>query len=280
MTPDPDFDARSPMASIAVAFAEPSRVMCLRISLIVTALLVGILHVAALAEISSAPYDCQAIENDQARLRCYDAAAGYQRPSQATIAHWSGLGGKTTPPFHVSGPWQLQWHSDGGAFFVDIRTPAGNLVDSAGGGINNPTGDTYVPHGGDFLLHINTGTSWSVEILALPPPEHDTVVPRENDTQRVPADLIESDDSIQVPPCDGPGVSDLLKKLIGQSPTAQALHVQVVDIGDVSSRKTMTGRLLCSATILTNGGQAQYDFQTFARHGQVFTDGIPVNGKR
>jgi hypothetical protein len=189
------------------------------------------------------------------------------------------MGEKTTPPFHVASPWQLQWHSDGGLFFVDIRTENGILVDSAGGGMNNLSGDTYVPHGGDFVLHINAGTSWSIEIVTLPQANNDIQPSNGNGPQSDPTDIIESDGSIFVPPCDGTGVSGWLKQVIEQSPLAQTLHLKVLDTDKISSRKTKSGRMLCSTSVLENTGLVKFEFQIFARHGQLFLYAIPASGE-
>jgi hypothetical protein len=91
-----------------------------------------------------------------------------------SIAHWSGLGMMTTRPFHVEGPWELQWTvGETGFFSVDLHKVGGReksiaLQSEAG------SSSSYVPEGGDYYLEVRATGPWSITAVSVVP---DNVVP-------------------------------------------------------------------------------------------------------
>ncbi|HJS87899.1 MAG TPA: hypothetical protein VJ779_20805 [Acetobacteraceae bacterium] len=87
---------------------------------------------------------------------------------------WSGDNVQTTRPFHMDGPWEVQWTTTtppGSLFEVKVydknRPDAGfeMAADQRGGS----PGSAYQPKGGDYYLSIFTlKGSWSVCVVPVP----------------------------------------------------------------------------------------------------------------
>lgn len=90
------------------------------------------------------------------------------------IHTWTGSGMQTTRPFHMPGPWEIQWgfpDAKSGLFQVFVHQPgqeddfpssiAANQMDGS-------AGSTYREQGGDYFLTINAvGFHWKVCIVSV-----------------------------------------------------------------------------------------------------------------
>ncbi len=115
------------------------------------------------------------------RLTCYDdivdalygPPAGGPRYGGGTgypeaIVEYAGDGQKLTPPFSISGPWEVHWQSDGNQFQIFLSDSLGNfiqlLVDQQGGG----SGVSPIPQAGTYTLNISADGPWSLAIVPVP----------------------------------------------------------------------------------------------------------------
>jgi hypothetical protein len=115
---------------------------------------------------------CRAIKGAPARLNCYDAIRitppAEKSPSpEKAIAQWSGNGMTTTRPFHVDGPWELQWSASG--FFQAFLKRAGGDDEIVANQVEAGSGSSYVADGGDYSLTVNAMERWTAKAVAVRP---------------------------------------------------------------------------------------------------------------
>ncbi len=85
------------------------------------------------------------------------------------IASWGGSSQLQTRPFHVDGPWELQWRTEKGYFSARLHNAAGEsgqsqlLANTTGAGASS----SYQPVGGDFYMEFNASQEWSARIVSL-----------------------------------------------------------------------------------------------------------------
>jgi hypothetical protein len=85
----------------------------------------------------------------------------------------SGTGMQTTRPFHMAGPWEVQWTLTGKIELFQLtaleqRNPdAPNFLASQ---VGNSPGSSYSPKGGDYFLQVNAlgEGRWSLCIVSVP----------------------------------------------------------------------------------------------------------------
>ncbi len=191
---------------------------------------------------------------------------------ERTVAKWSGFGGMRTRPFHVDGPWELQWNSAKGYFAVTLHRLSGDgpKDDLLANGMEGGSSSSYQPNDGDFYLEIEALQPWSARVVSVPgssvPPSS------KNENPLLP---VEGDQS-GLPPCDGPGADAEIKSLIENSPLARTMHISVLHVSSISSRQIKGGMTICRASVMTNGGEATYDFQYYRKDGDIYVIGQPV----
>jgi hypothetical protein len=106
-------------------------------------------------------------------------AAKVTPAGEPIIAEWTGEGRTTTRPFHVDGPWELQWtltdipSMPGTAIFHTYLQKAGGAAGdfSVIGNSNMPgTGSSYVDKGGDYYLQVNAIGRWHIQVVLVHTP--------------------------------------------------------------------------------------------------------------
>lgn len=98
--------------------------------------------------------------------------------SADVIQKWNGSGMMTTRPFHVDGPWEIQWaFSTKPTLFQILVYPVGsdNMPEVAANQLDDTPNSAYQPSGGNYYLKVNSfGGNWiacAVSISATSLPE-------------------------------------------------------------------------------------------------------------
>ncbi len=102
------------------------------------------------------PRTCLTIENDAARLACYDIAV-----RKLVAPSFSGRLNKTTGSFAIARPTLLRYQSDGAIFVLYLKAADGAVVQNLhiGGGGEA----TYlIEQPGTYFLDINGSESWRI----------------------------------------------------------------------------------------------------------------------
>ncbi len=108
-----------------------------------------------------------------------DIAAGVNRnnseeshqSSGNVIASFSGTGTRSTRPFTVNGPWEIQWNAYPAAFGVvafsmELYDADGNFVDGIANQAEVGPGSSYQPKAGTYYLKISAMGRWAVRIVS------------------------------------------------------------------------------------------------------------------
>ena len=99
---------------------------------------------------------CRAIEDDAARLQCFDLAV-----RSLDTPTFEGRLSLLTEPFELSGPAQLRFQSDGPIFVLYLKSADGAVLQNLhiGGGGE----DSYrIARAGTYRLQINGSETWRV----------------------------------------------------------------------------------------------------------------------
>jgi hypothetical protein len=210
---------------------------------------------------------CRAITDAAARLSCYDAlpvpsSDVKTKPAGAigddVIATWTGTGTQTTRPFHADGSWEFQWKAGEGLFSAELHSArTGDYVKLLANQTGAGPGSAYVPTGGDFYVEVTALGSWSAKVVRLPQPAASQAAGAAVDGEEFIGDN-GTHDPLQ--PCDYPGVSADLVRVIEGSPLGQTLHIHVLGVGTITTTLSRTGIPICHAPVVTNGGSGRYKF--------------------
>jgi hypothetical protein len=92
--------------------------------------------------------------------------AADQEASGPVLYTFSGNGNRTTRPFEVKDPWELQWDTNGQiAIWVQDRVGKPARPDHIGG---TTPGSSYMPISGTFELDIDSDSDWTIRVVAVP----------------------------------------------------------------------------------------------------------------
>jgi uncharacterized protein len=86
----------------------------------------------------------------------------------SVIAQWSGSTRMTTRPFHVDGPWELQWKPTGGFFALTLNR-LGGTDELIANQTSNAESSSYVPERGDYYLKVEADAPWTVKAVRVAP---------------------------------------------------------------------------------------------------------------
>jgi hypothetical protein len=90
---------------------------------------------------------------------------------EQVLMQWSGSGRMQTRPFHIDGPWELQWSRDNGYFSATLHNASGTGDEELlANGIETPSSTFYHPTGGDFYFDFDARAGWRARIVAVPLP--------------------------------------------------------------------------------------------------------------
>ncbi|MFY9294409.1 MAG: hypothetical protein WAP03_27540 [Methylorubrum rhodinum] len=111
---------------------------------------------AADASIRQAFARCRAVEEEHARLACYDRLALQLAPPR-----FQGRLTLQTEPFEIGAPTLLRYESDGPIFVMYLKDAAGGIVQNlhigGGGGAS-----FLIERPGTYSLHINGSETWRI----------------------------------------------------------------------------------------------------------------------
>jgi hypothetical protein len=227
---------------------------------------------------------CRSLKEAASRLKCYDslpapglaadgASAAVKGPSDdKVIVKWSGSSQMQTRPFRVDGPWELQWDTAAGYFSATLHRTSGPgaklalLANGAEGGSSS----SYQPTGRDFYIEFQAMQRWSARVVSVLGPEGGHA-PTASEEPLLPV----SGDQSDLPACDGPNGSNEIKKLVENSPFGQMMRISVLHVGRIVSKPIRDSMSVCTAPLMTNGGEMLYDFQFYRKDGEVYIFGKP-----
>lgn len=86
------------------------------------------------------------------------------------LMSWSGSGRMQTRPFHIDGPWELQWTRASGYFSAVLHPAPGTdgTEKLLASGSNADKSTSYQPKGGDFYFEFDASQQWTARIVAVP----------------------------------------------------------------------------------------------------------------
>jgi len=87
------------------------------------------------------------------------------KSDDTSIINLTGSGKKSTRPFKVEGPWELNWDAQGGYFAVVIYKANGSRVKLAAYRRGPGKGSSYQPQGGHYYLDIKASGNWQVKVI-------------------------------------------------------------------------------------------------------------------
>ena len=86
---------------------------------------------------------------------------------------WTGSGTMTTRPFHMDGPWEIQWSFTAKPMMFQImvytKGESDQMPSIAANQLDGTPGSAYQPRGGDYYLTFNTfGGNWTACVVSVP----------------------------------------------------------------------------------------------------------------
>ena len=92
-----------------------------------------------------------------------------QAAADVPVAHWAGSATMTTRPFHVDGPWEVRWRSDG-AFTVLLHPVGSAPATVVAQARDHGASSAYQPQAGDFYLEVDASGPWTVDVVQVAGP--------------------------------------------------------------------------------------------------------------
>jgi hypothetical protein len=200
-----------------------------------------------------------------------DAAAS-GGSDEKVLAKWSGSSDMATRPFHIDGPWELQWTTQAGYFSAALHRMSGRgpNFDLLANGASGGSSSSYQPAGGDFYLEFQGEKPWTARVVAV---AGDDLPERKSQDQEPLLEV--SGDQSDLPACDDDTGKDALKRLVENSSLGQTFHISVFHVGDIAISRIRDGMAICTASLITNAGEMSYSFQYYRKDGEIF-----ISGKR
>ena len=235
---------------------------------------------------SGQPSFSPSIRTEQAALSSHLAVdAPASRPQAGgEIVRWSGSSTMTTRPFHVDGPWELQWTS-GGFLSMTLHRMDSDETKMVAMATERSASSSFQPNGGTFFLEVATGDPWTAKVIGLPNVSQGTT--NQSQAGQKPfmtgdhpiASLVKAEgDQSDLPPCDTDEAGKDLAHTIEGSPMGQTLHVQVLHVRGEARHQTTDGSTVCSALVTTNAGQDEaFVYQFYRMDGEVFIKAQPAD---
>ncbi len=92
-----------------------------------------------------------------------------QAAADVPVARWAGSATMTTRPFHVDGPWEVRWRSDG-AFSAVLHLVGAATTTLIAQAPQHGASSAYQPKAGDFYLEVDASGPWTMEVVQVPAP--------------------------------------------------------------------------------------------------------------
>lgn len=83
------------------------------------------------------------------------------------LSTWSGTSNMQTRPFHVDGPWELQWANGEGYFSINLHGGSDQNGKLIANGSDAGTSSYYSPSSGDFYLEIKGRSGWQIRAVSV-----------------------------------------------------------------------------------------------------------------
>ena len=113
---------------------------------------------------------CVEVEDDEARLACFDRIAAPLAQSRAAAEDDAaqvlrGENDADSEVFTMAGPWHVAWNLEGSILTIELRTGAGHLQDVVGNQIGAGEGASGRLGPGDWQLAVRAVGAWQVRIV-------------------------------------------------------------------------------------------------------------------
>jgi hypothetical protein len=96
--------------------------------------------------------------------------ASYKNEATHVLAQWTGNSMMTTRPFHVEGPFEIQWTAASGYFSIHLAR-VGGREELIANQVAPSDSSSYVPNPGDYYLKITSSAPWGIKIVPVEPTE-------------------------------------------------------------------------------------------------------------
>ncbi len=87
------------------------------------------------------------------------------KSTSSVVAAFSGSGGKNTRPFTTTGPWEIQWDSNGDIFQLFLYKSNGDMAGVPANQQGAGKGTSFQPKAGKYYLQVNTVGKWAIKIV-------------------------------------------------------------------------------------------------------------------
>jgi len=113
---------------------------------------------------------CMALDEDAARLACFDRAAAplaaAERAAEGSaVKLLQGEGDLDSKSFEMTGPWRVAWVSKGSILTIELRSGLGEVHDVVGNQIGAGEGASEVLDPGVWQLAIRGIGAWQVRVV-------------------------------------------------------------------------------------------------------------------
>ena len=120
---------------------------------------------------------CAAIENDQARLACYDdlaqPLAGLEKDNAKgeveVLQSFAGEDDWDSEVFEIEKPWRVTWQTKANILTIELYGPDGELIDVIGNQIGAGGGTSGTLEPGRYYLGARGVGSWQIKVLPAKP---------------------------------------------------------------------------------------------------------------
>ncbi|MGF1629565.1 MAG: hypothetical protein ACFCUT_08850 [Kiloniellaceae bacterium] len=117
---------------------------------------------------------CAALENEAARLECYDAMAqpllGLDEPTEegqiAALESFTGKDDWDSEVLEIDAPWRLVWQNQGSLLTVELRSEQNEMLDVIGNQIGRGGGRSDVLEPGSYRLAVRGLGGWRVQVVS------------------------------------------------------------------------------------------------------------------
>jgi hypothetical protein len=125
-------------------------------------------------ELAEEILSCAALQEEGARLECYDALAqplmgleGATREGDASALHsFTGKDDWDSQVLEINKPWRLVWQNQGSLLTVELWTPQEEMLDVIGNQIGRGGGRSEIQDPGTYRLAVRGLGGWNIKLVS------------------------------------------------------------------------------------------------------------------
>lgn len=118
--------------------------------------------------------DCAGLDDDAARLACYDEVAepllglepSAEEGAGKALHSFTGKDDWDSEVLELTGPWRVVWQNQGSLLTVELRTSQGEMVDVIGNQIGEGGGRSAVLDPGSYRLAVRGLGGWRLQVIS------------------------------------------------------------------------------------------------------------------